>query len=320
MNNINDKEILNFTKQINRGFDLENISLDFGQKITNFLFCGMGGSALAAQFIKEFYPIRIHRNYDLPKDLKIKNTLVVCVSYSGNTEETLSAYDASFKKKLPLLAISSGGKLKEKANKDNVPFIEIKTKNIQPRMSIFEQISIILSLIKKIGLKPIEDYSFIASSIKPPAWQKPGEKIANNLVNKVPLIYVSNKNKAFGYYWKIAFNENSKVPSFCNCFPELNHNELMQGKGIDWTSKFCILILFDQEENPRIRKRMKLTAKIMKDKGFNVTSIELKGKTPLEKIFNNIILASWTSFHLASLAGIEPTDPDVLEDFKKMMA
>jgi glucose/mannose-6-phosphate isomerase len=310
----------------------DQVKLGFSQKIPTFSFdikdigdiivCGMGGSALAAEFLKRFYPIRIHRNYDLPEQLLTDKTLIICLSYSGNTEEVISAYDTAINKKLSLIVISSGGELLKKASSDNIPFIEVQSKGIEPRMSVVEQICILKNLFSSLSeIKSIfpDDFSIDKKNINPEKLLHSANEISNSLINKTPVIYASANNAAMAIYWKAMFNENAKVPSFWNVFPELNHNELMQGIGIDWPEKLHFINLLDEDDHPRIQKRMSLTSDIFKKKGFGVDTIKIEGLTSLEKIVNSITLGNLVSISLAEKLKIDPIDPDIREEFKRKM-
>ncbi len=316
-----EKIILNFPKQIKDGFNQRPISFSFKQKFNNVLVCGMGGSALAGEFLEKFYPIRTHKNYNLPQDIAVngKETVVIVISYSGNTEETISAYNSARKRKLPLVTISSNGLLEKKARKDGIPFFRVKTKNIEPRMVILEQISILIYLLKELTIRPFQGAQLKYPQINPVILKEGAKEIVENLIDKVPLIYTSSANKAIAYYWKVLFNESAKIPAFWNVFPEINHNELMQGKGLVWANKFCILNIIDSDDHLKIQKRMRLTADIFNKKGIIVNTIKMRGKRPLEKIFNAIILGNWVAFYLAQKINIDPIDPDVREEFKQLM-
>jgi len=321
MANYIEKIILNFPQQIKDGFNQKPTNFSFKQSFNNVLICGMGGSALAGEFLEKFYPIHVHRNYGLPQNIPTdKNkTIIIVISYSGNTEEAISAYSSARKRKLPLIAISSDGLLEKKARADMVPFFKIKTKNIEPRMVVLEQVSLLLCLLKNLEIKPLQSIQLKLAHINPAIFKQEAEKIAKSLIDKIPLIYTSSANKAIAYYWKVLFNESVKIPAFWNVFPEIDHNELMQGKGLSWINKLYILNIIDSDDNLKIQKRMRLTANIFNKKGITVNTIKTRGETPLEKMFNMIILGNWVAFYLAQKLNIDPIDPDVREEFKKMM-
>ena len=314
------ESIFEFPQQIKRGLHQKGLKLNFKENFNKVLVCGMGGSALAADFLKKFYPISLHRNYGLPQYPIDDKTLIVCISYSGNTEETLSAYKTARDKSFPLVAISSGGILTKKALEDKVPLIKIKSKNIEPRMSVVEQIFILIYLFKSLSINPFRKFQEKISPPQPRKFTKQAQEIAKTIKGKIPLIYASAANQAMAYYWKAIFNENDKIPAFWNVFPEINHNELMQGKGMpNLAKKIQIINLWDESDNPKIKKRMRLTSHFLQQKGINVTTIKIEGATPLEKIVNVIILGNWITLFLSQELKIDPLDPDIREKFKAMM-
>jgi glucose/mannose-6-phosphate isomerase len=303
-----------FQQGLQQSINFPILKKDFKQ----ITVCGMGGSALAAHFLKPFFPLEIHSNYNLPPYLT-KDKLIICISYSGNTEETLSAYSLAKKRNLPLIAITSGGKLNKLAQQNKTPLIKIKTKKIEPRMSVTEQLGILVNVFKHLKTIPFPPNLKTTINLSPYGLKNKANTFASKMINQVPLIYTSTKNQAIGYYFKALFNESNKIPAFSNVFPELNHNELMQGKGIDWPDKFHILMLQDSKDLPRIKKRMRLTGKLLAQKKFTVTSLTLRGKNALEKILYGISLANWTAFYLAKKINIDPIDADVREKFKNLI-
>jgi len=296
----------------------------------NIIICGIGGSALAASVFttwldysktKTAVPIYVHRDYGLPKQAN-KNSLVICISYSGNTEEPLSGFQEAIKKGIKTAAIASGGKAEEICGENNIPLIKIPS-GIQPRSStgyLFTALAKILS-----GLKLIEDPSKeimeTAEELRKTNQESDGKSIAEKLFNKIPVVYASNSLKHIARSWKIKFNENSKSPAFYNYFPELNHNEMVGfSQDRKENGNFHILILRDQNDHPRNLKRMDLFAELVKSKGVGLDSVDIKGEKPLFKIFSAIILGEWVSYYLALKYNVDPTPVEIIEEFKKKMA
>ncbi|MFH1462110.1 MAG: bifunctional phosphoglucose/phosphomannose isomerase [bacterium] len=288
------------------------------------LVCAMGGSALPAgilemvfQDLKIKLPIYIHRNYNLPS-FADKNSLIICISYSGNTGETLSSFKQAVKKNLPLAAICSGGKLAQLCQKHKIPFALVPI-GYQPRMALAFQFSALIKILKnsqliKINLKNL---SGLEKTLKPESLGKKGKTIASALADKIPVIYTSDKLKNLALIWKNKINETAKTLAIMNSFPELNHNEMTgftkpQGK-------FHVVLLRDLSDHPKILKRMEMTVKIIKNKGVAVNIVDLKGKDVFSKIFSGIILADWVSHYLASIYKVSPISVQLQEDFKKKM-
>ena len=162
----------------------------------------------------------------------------------------------------------------------------------------------------------------LAKNLDPLRLERPGKRLAEKIKGKIPIIYASNKFKALSRIWKIKFNENTKIVAFWNYFPELNHNEMVGFTNVKFqipSSKFQVIILRDKLDSPRILKRMRLTALILKKRGIGAKFINLQGKNKLEKIFNSLILSDWVSYYLALQYKIDPTPVKLVEEFKKRM-
>jgi len=319
--------ILDFPKQFKFGFEsaqtiknqLKNI-----QGLDNIIICGIGGSALPGSLIKlsgkkcltdKKTQIVVHRDYGLPICAS-KKSLIICVSYSGNTEETISSYLEAKKGGFKIVSISSGGKILELSRKYSTP-IAIVPARIQPRCALGYQFSALSGILEELRfIKNIKNEILSsAKNIKVRGLQKIGKILAKKISNRIPIIYCSQNNKALAYIWKIKFNENSKIPAFWNHFPELNHNEIV---GYTLAKKsFHIIILKDINDHKRIQKRMVLTAKILEKKEKNVSFVELKERNVWEKIFSNLILADWTSYYLAALNKVDPMPVKIIEELKK---
>lgn len=258
----------------------------------------MGNSHLAADLLKIWrsnLPLVVHKNYGLPEvpDEILKNSLVIAISYSGNTEETLDDYDIAKKRKIPLAAISVNGELLEKARKDKIPFVQLPDTGIQPRSALGFMIKALLAIMKE--KRVLGEMSKLVKTLKPESFERKGKELAKKLSGFIPIIYSSERNQAIAYNWKIKFNETSKIPAFYNLFPELNHNEMegfdIKEKTKNLSEKFYFIFLKDEKDHPRIKKRMKILKKLFSQRKFPILEIELSGKNIFEKIFSSLILA-----------------------------
>ena len=287
-----------------------------------FIFVGMGGSALAPDLLRVSNPeldILIHRDYGLPDlpDKVLQNSLIILNSYSGNTEEVLSAFKLALSKNLSMAAVSIGGKLLELARQNSIPYIEIPDWGLEPRMALGLNLK---ALLRVLGQNQAID---TISKIQLVDSEKTGQEIAEKLRGFVPVVYSSRKNGPVAYAWKVKINETSKKPSFSNVFPELNHNE-MAGFHPSEVSKllsqnFHFVFLRDETDNPRILKRMEVMAKLFKNQKLNVEIVELSGDNVFSKIFSSLQLADWVSYYIAKEYGIDPADMSAIEEFKKLI-
>ncbi|GIU69647.1 MAG: hypothetical protein KatS3mg002_0883 [Candidatus Woesearchaeota archaeon] len=143
------------------------------------------------------------------------------------------------------------------------------------------------------------------------------EKIANQLLGKIPIIYSSSRFYPVAYRWKTQFNENSKTSSYCNVFPELDHNEINGFKN----SEFPLHLIFirDEEDHKRVQKRMSITKNLIKSENPKITFTELslKGNNLLTRMFSCIYLGDLTSFYLAMKYSTDPTPVEIIEKLKK---
>jgi len=320
--------IIDSPKQILEGFNLaKNIKIDANFK--NVVVCGVGGSALPVNVLntiaKTSIPVFSHRDYGLPS-LAGADSLITCISYSGNTEETISALEAAIEKDLKIVGLASGGKLEQICRQKNIPFVKIPS-GIQPRCATGYIFSALAKILSNIGVADnlSDEISNSAKELEKtsPLLEKQGKKLAKKLFRKIPVIYASNNFKAVSRIWKIKLNENSKVPAFHNYFPELNHNEMVGYTKIQNSKfkiqNFIVMILRDKADHPRILKRMKLTALLLKKSGIKTEFIDIKDGSVLFKVFSALLLGDWTSYYLALLNKIDPTPVKMVEDFKNLM-
>ncbi|HRY52668.1 MAG TPA: bifunctional phosphoglucose/phosphomannose isomerase [Candidatus Portnoybacteria bacterium] len=321
--------ILSSVNQLNEPLTFFN-ELNLGRRSFNkVLICGMGGSAIMGEFLSYFQdtgfaplsptvPVLIHRSYNLPMGAD-QNTLVICISYSGNTEETIAAFDKALAANIEVSGITSGGQMAELFQKNKIPWVKIP-QNIQPRMSSGYQLSAIVKVLMAYGLLGSAAQAALSSlpeKVNPSSFENQTKLFCAKLHNKVPIIYTSQNNFALAMRWKISFNENTKIPAFCNVFPEMNHNEM-----VGWTRSlgpFHLLFLRDSDDLPRIKKRMEITAELLKKEGLPADFIDIAGQNPLEKIFWALVYGNWLSYYLALMYGIDPTPVAMVEELKKKL-
>lgn len=287
--------------------------------------CGMGGSALTPDLLMAWDPasdLYVHRRYGLPECSDIDGRLIVASSYSGNTEETLDAYDVARRKGLAVAAIATGGKLLARARHDGVPYVQLPSTGIQPRMALGYSIRALAALMRHE--RAADHLRALAGTVDAAVWGDTGRMLAEELRDRTPIVYASDRNAAIARCWKIAMNETGKVPAFANTFPELNHNEMTGfdvGSGAPaFIERFHIVLLRDAEDDPRIQKRMDVTAELFRDRGLPVTDVTFDGDERFARIFHSVILGSWTALHLASGYGAESELVPMVEVFKKRIA
>ncbi len=290
-----------------------------------FVVCGMGGSHLAVDILKNLYSnIFVHKNYglpNLPKEI-LKNSLIITISHSGNTEETIDSFMTALKNKLSILAISTNGKLIKLSKKYKIPYIEIPGKEIQPRLALGYHLKAILKVVD-----PKISINFLSYTLNVENLEREGREIVEKIRNKVPIIYSSEKNEFLAYNFKIKFNETSKIPAFHNVFPELNHNE-MEGI-LNSSLKFSFVFLFikDNLDDKKNQKRITLMKKFLNENNFEVLEINLKSysvkgisnfQNRFHQIFSVLILGDFISYFLGKFYR-KPPESIFIEKFKNML-
>ena len=306
-----------------------------GQGIENIVFSGMGGSSLSALISISWpgykIPFEIVRNYDIP-DYVSSKTLFVASSYSGNTEETLSALDKAIKKRARVVVITGGGKLADIAKENNFP-VAILPKAEQPRYAVFYSLKALVDILSSAGLvdeKKVKlelDYAskFLNGIAKRwpaiiPVDNNLAKQIALEAVGKSVVIYAGPKLMPVAYKWKISFNENAKQIAWWNQYPEFNHNEF-----IGWTEQptikpYLIIDLRSNLEDPRIQKRFELSAKLLSGKRPNPMIVIPEGTNILEQMIYGIMLGDFTTLYAAILNGLNPAPVNLVEKLKKELA
>lgn len=288
-------------------------------EFSNIIVCGMGGSAIGGDILvsclkNHQMPVHIVRDYTLPK-FADKYSLVFTISYSGNTEETLSAYNEAIKRGCTVISITSGGKLAEISQKKI-----IIPSGLQPRAALGYLFFPMLGILHNAGIVDIKNSELnemIASIKNFEQYKSDGEVFAKKLRDKIPIIYSSNLLFPVAYRFKTQINENSKYPAFCHAFPEMNHNELVGYRGMN-RKDFIVIFIRDSKDHPRIIKRMDICREIIKQR-IDLEEIYAKGDGLLTRIFSTIYLCDLTSYYLALHNRVDPAPVEIIEKFKSAL-
>ena len=281
-------------------------------KFSSITVCGMGGSGLAGELLKPLAKIPVYpvHDYNLPSYIDKKN-LIIIVSYSGNTEETLSCFKQAKKKKCKILSITSGGKLAELDKK-----AIIIPSGMQPRSAIGYLFLTMVAVLSKARAIP-NQASALNETIRilnSKLCSRQGFLLAQKLRGKIPVFYASNDLAAVAYRIKTAVNENSKQPAFHHYFPEMDHNEINGFKKN--ASKIAAVFIMDKKDPNKIKKRMDITKKIIK---HNTHVLEVHGKSLLARMMYAIYIGDYLSYYLALMNKVNPTPVPVIEDLKKRL-
>jgi len=326
------KTILDFPKQfkigINAAKKVRFKEWSFLTPPENIIVCGMGGSAIAGEMLATLKPFDViyYKSYRLPLQAGNKS-LIICISYSGNTEETLSSFETAIGKGLPVISITTGGKLAELSKKYKAPCVILPPPYYPPRLAIGEMFAALLQVLNNHHLSSgltLKDILKLEKSLNVETLEIEGKKIAKKLFGKIPVIYTSRRFRTVRMIWKNSLNETAKILAIANYFPELNHNEIVGLWRVNEAQisndKLYVLILRDKESShPRILKQMEITKDFLTEEGIGAEFIDIKGKNFLEKLFSIAILGFWVSFWLAMEYKIDPTPVTPIDEFKEKM-
>lgn len=306
------------------------------REITSLVVTGMGGSALAALMIKVLLqskltiPFDIIRGYDLPGYVN-ENTLVVASSYSGNTEETLSALQQAEGKKAQLAIIASGGTLIDIAKGYDVAYVQLPS-GVQPRMAMLYNLRGVLALLETFGIINEELNNEVAAlsgwlETETAKWvpsvplsENYAKQLAHEAIGKTPVFYGGALTAPLAYKWKISWNETAKNTAFWNEYSEFNHNEFMGWASHPVEKPFAVFDLLSSFERPRILQRFELTDKLLSGKRPAAKPIHLQGDSLLAQLLWGAILADFASTYAAVLNGVDPTPVVLIEKLKQELA
>lgn len=303
------------------------------------LFVGMGGSAIGGDVIHSLIapetriPIWVSRSYRLPSFADSK-TLCIFSSYSGNTEETISAFHEGMRRRLKAVVITSGGELAHLSGRFSLPWIQIP-KGFPPRSALGYSVFPLLRLLAGLKLCPwdsraaeetISLLKFLSEKrygTPVPLRANPAKQLARLLYDRWVVIYAGTELlDSAALRFRNQIEENAKAMASHHLIPEMNHNEIL---GWQFPKKLipkcsCIF-LRDSKDHPRIQLRMKITRDLIaKGRGVPTEEIYSQGKSRLARLFSVIYEGDWISYYLALLYRMDPTPVGVIESLKKQLA
>lgn len=299
-------------------------------EIRNIVLAGMGGSAWPAFYVQSWpgvnVPMEISRTYGVPNYVN-ENTLFIASSYSGNTEETLSALGVAEQARAQIVVMAAGGKLKRIAEEKHYPLYVLPT-GTQPRMSSFYFIAAFLELFAPLGLidkgsldvrgEVSEWLETQVGSWRPdvPVAQNQAKKLALEVMGKSAIIYSGPMLAPVANKMKICFNENAKNLAWWNQYPELNHNEFIGWSSHPTDKPFAVIEIRSNLEHERVQKRFEVTERMLSGMRPIPHVIIPEGDSLPKQIFWASMFGDFVSVYLALLNGINPTPVDLVEKFK----
>jgi glucose/mannose-6-phosphate isomerase len=300
--------------------------------IQNIVLTGLGGSAIGGDLLRSYLgnelavPFIVNRYYTLPKFVGPK-TLVIISSYSGNTEETISAYKDAIKRKAKVLCISTGGVVAEMAKKQKHPWVQVPP-GLSPRAALGYSFFPLLVVLSKLGIIKSKDKDIketlqllaakSAQYSNPLASENAPLRLAEQLKGKFPIIYSPAEHlDTINVRWRGQIAENAKQLSSGHVLPEMNHNELVGWKVLtELMSKMHVIFLRDAGTHPRVAVREAITKQIVSQYAGGVTEVVSEGKSLLARMFSLIHFGDWVTLYLAIL-NIEDPEPVKVIDFLK---
>ncbi len=295
---------------------------------------GMGGSAIGGALARAALgdhasrPIFVTRAYGLPT-WTTPDTMVLCASYSGNTEETLACYESAGALGARRTVVTTGGRLAEMARADGVPVIPLPG-GFQPRAAVAYMVVASLEVAALCGagprLTPEIDVAashteqLVAEWGPDAAEDSLAKEIARGLLGTTPVVAGAGLTTPIAYRWKTQINENAKQPCFAHELPELDHNELAGWEGANEVGRFSAVFLDDSDAHPRVKARMDLTERLIAGNAAASFRLETRGQTTIERVISLVLLGDLVSIYLATLRGVDPGPVRVIDELKAALA
>ena len=304
--------------------------------IDKVVIIGMGGSAIGGDLVRSLaqseaeVPVIIHRDYGLPTFVDDR-TLLIASSYSGNTEETLSAFEPALKTGAKLLAMTTGGKLGEIAGSNNIPVFSIKYK-AQPRAALGFSFIPVLGVLQKLDFlsdksADVDETFSVLENLSSKLDEKssistnPAKQLAGRLYGRLSVIYGAGIASEAAHRWKTQINENGKAWAFYEVFPELNHNATV---GFPFPEKLTrnirVVMLRSPLFNERVKLRYEVTCELLKRAGVEYEYVDAEGKSALAQMMSLVMMGDFASYYLAILYKVDPSPVEVINYLKDRLA
>ena len=330
--------IVGLPEQLQKAWELGlSLKLPSMQPVNRVVVAGMGGSAIGADLLASYLsdkatvPVFIQRDYGLPAFAFGKETLVVVSSHSGNTEESLSAFEAASRSKCQIVVVTTGGRALDEAQSLGVPVWSFVHKG-QPRAAVGFSFGLLLALFVRLGL--ISDLSQEVNktvklmqelrkeiAVESPIKNNPAKRLAGQLVGRHVTVFGSGFMAPVARRWKCQINEVAKAIASFEILPEADHNTLSgichpQGE-LDKEIAIFLQASCDQVRN---QKRVMETRQIMMTEGLNTDLINAKGDNRLEQMWTSILYGDFVSYYLAMQYEVDPTAIEPIWALKEAMS
>lgn len=296
---------------------------------------GMGGSGIGGDLLRTLLlddvsiPVVVVKEYRLPAFVDAKTLVFVC-SYSGNTEETLTAYAEAARRGATCVAITSGGTLRERAQANGHQTVIVPA-GIPPRAALPYLFLPMVSALSRNGVTRVLDeeaaeaadvLAGILDDAELDAPSNESRRLAAAFLHRIPVIYSATPFlEPAAQRWKDQLNENAKTFAVWNTFPELNHNETVGwGLDADLAARLAVVVLHDGREAERLRRRVEITRDLAFARAGSVDEVTTRGTGALARLLSVIAVGDLASVYLALLRGVDPTPVAVIEELKKRLS
>jgi glucose/mannose-6-phosphate isomerase len=295
---------------------------------------GMGGSAIGGALARAVLgdtasrPLLASRAYGLPA-WTTPDTTVLCASYSGDTEETLAAYEAAGALGAKRVVVTTGGRLAALARTDGVPVIPVAG-GFEPRAAVAYMLVASLEVAALCGVAPrlnsaidvAADHleQFVIEWGPDAGADSLAKRIAMDVQGSVVTIAGAGITEPIAYRWKTQINEIAKLPAFSHELPELNHNEICGWSGAAELGRFSAIFLEDSDLHPRVLERVQLTERLIRDNAHATFRVSTVGQHPVERVLSLVLLGDLVALYLAVLRGVDPTPVDIIGELKNELA
>jgi len=299
------------------------------------LMAGMGGSAIGADLAAAYLaptcpvPLVVWRGYELPASVG-PEALVILSSHSGNTEETLSAYDAARRSRARMLAITTGGELARRCDGDGVPAWRFEHRG-QPRAAVGFSFALILSALHRVGLVETAGEEICAAAeamraqqgslrAEVPVQHNPAKRMAGQLMDRLPLIIGGGLLGPVARRWRTQVAEVAKAVAQFEELPEADHNMVAGvGQPDDLITRTMAVFLRAPLDSPRLAARVEATRQVLMVEGFNTDVIEAAGATRLAQQWTCLHYGDYVAYYLAMSYNVDPTPVAAIEDLKRRL-
>jgi glucose/mannose-6-phosphate isomerase len=290
--------------------------------------CGMGGSGIGGELARAAIgdrlakPLETARTYSLPPTAAATH-LILCSSYSGATEETLSCYDAAERLGAPRIVATTGGALEGQARGDSMPVIGLPS-GMQPRAAVGYMFVVAAEAARLAGAGPDlrQEIEGAADHLveRRDALAQRAADLAKDFGAGAMVVYGCDLTAPVAYRWKTQLNENAKLPAFSHELPEADHNELEGWAGADAALSLGAIFLLDADQSARERQRFELTAELVGERARATELVEPEGETRTARLFEAVMLGDLFSLHVAQQRGVDPAPVETIERFKKLLS